>query len=262
MTMRDGRSGYSPLNGRTGRTRPSCLISPLFRRLWHKTKIRCTRSGGLPVSCVCRNFTDRVKPQPKDTPYDTHNTYPPTPLRTPLRTSLAARTQLAPPHHLYVRPGGRPGRRVRSWLALITVGITVGITGITLTAPGANAAGARGAGGNYTPQGGWLGNYVAGDGSRVYCLDVKADSVCSGRDGSLASQIGPYQHSVGGTRQISSEDTRWLNYLISVHGQTGDPAQAEAVAALVYNVMSQNHHGNGAHYIGSSTPNRQHVRNL
>src|SRR6218665_2373056 len=166
------------------------------------------------------------------------------------------------PHHLYVRPCVRPWRRVRSWLALITVGITVGITGITLTAPGANAAGARGAGGNYTPQGGWLGNYVAGDGSRVYCLDVKADSVCSGRDGSLASQIGPYQHSVGGTRQISSEDTRWLNYLISVHGQTGDPAQAEAVAALVYNVMSQNHHGNGAHYIGSSTPNRQHVRNL
>src|SRR6218665_1483904 len=130
------------------------------------------------------------------------------------------------PQHLYVRPCVRPWRRVRSWLALITVGITVGITGITLTAPGANAAGARGAGGNYTPQGGWLGNYV------------------------------------GGARQISSEDTRWLNYLISVHGQTGDPAQAEAVAALVYNVMSQNHHGNGAHYIGSSTPNRQHVRNL
>src|SRR6218665_3791117 len=99
MTMRDGRSGYSPLNGGTGRTRPSCLISPLFRRLWHKTKIRCTRSGGLPVSCVCRNFTDRVKPQPKDTPYDTHNTYPPTPLRTPLRTSVAAGTQLARADH-------------------------------------------------------------------------------------------------------------------------------------------------------------------
>src|SRR6218665_684733 len=85
--------------GELGARDPRASSVPCSEGCGIKPKLGVHVLGGLPVSCVCRNFTDRVKPQPKDTPYDTHNTYPPTPLRTPLRTSVAAGTQLARADH-------------------------------------------------------------------------------------------------------------------------------------------------------------------
>lgn len=143
-------------------------------------------------------------------------------------------------------PRPRWRRKLASAVAALAVAITA-IGGATLApAEPASAAGAPGAGGYWTPAGGWLGNYIAANGTRVYCIDVLVDSIGSGADaGSVESSISP----VGGTRAVSGAELQMMNYAISVHGQTSDPVTAAAVSAYVYNFTSQNWHGNGAHYI-------------
>lgn len=150
--------------------------------------------------------------------------------------------------HLPRKRGVR--RKLASFVAALAVAITA-IGGATLApVEPANAAGAPGAGGYWTPAGGWLGNYIAANGTRVYCIDVLIDSLGSGGDaGSEETAISP----VDGTRAVSGAELQMMNYAISVHGQTADPVTAAAVSAYVYNFTSQNWHGNGAHYI--SGPN-------
>src|SRR6218665_2893251 len=83
------------------------------------------------------------------------------------------------PQHLYVRPCVRPWRRGRSWLALITVGITVGMPGLTPTGPGADTQVGR------ADQGGY---------HRGYHRD---NSYCSGGECCRGSWCGRELHSSG-----------------------------------------------------------------
>lgn len=151
-----------------------------------------------------------------------------------------------------IRPPARPAwRRKLASLAVAAAVALTALTGGVLASPEpANAAGAPGAGGYWTPAGGWLGNYIAANGTRVYCIDVLIDSIGSGGDaGNVSSSISPES----GTRAVSGAELQMMNYAITVHGQTGDPVTAAAVSAYVYNFTSQNWYGNGAHYI--SGPN-------
>jgi len=146
-------------------------------------------------------------------------------------------------------PTGSRGRvkgRILSMLATFAVALTAVVGGVTIAPEPANAAGTTGAGGYWTPAGGWLGNYIAANGTRVYCIDVLVDSIGSGGDAGVESSA---ISGVSGTRAVSGAELQMMNYAISVHGQTSDPIIAAAVSAYVYNFTSANWYGNGAHYI-------------
>jgi len=100
---------------------------------------------------------------------------------------------------------------------------------MTLTPAPAEAA-TKGSGvPGLTPYGGYLGNYVASDGTRVYCVDS-----------SLPWPSGPMSEAslvtglttTWGT-QLPDETLRKLNYVLLTWGQTGDAWTAAAVAAYV-----------------------------
>ncbi|MDH6181122.1 hypothetical protein M2152_001304 [Microbacteriaceae bacterium SG_E_30_P1] len=117
------------------------------------------------------------------------------------------------------------------------------------------AAAATGAGfAGITPYGGYLGNYIAPDGTRVYCMDSGRDwpSGATGSGtvvGSLATQWG---------EGLSETTLRKLNYAMLTWGQTDDPTVAAAVSAYVYAYTSNvaRTHGAGyaagAHYINGN----------
>ncbi|PWJ61011.1 hypothetical protein B0H03_12117 [Rathayibacter iranicus NCPPB 2253 = VKM Ac-1602] len=134
----------------------------------------------------------------------------------------------------------------RAAAASIIGAVILGAGAAALTIP-AQAAAIEGAGGRWTPGGGYLGNYIATDGSgkRVYCVDVQMDSTASGGPGTVQSEISP----VDGTRAVTGDELRKLNYAITVWGQTADANQAAAVSAYVYNFTSANWSGQGSHYI-------------
>lgn len=107
-----------------------------------------------------------------------------------------------------------------------------------------------------TPYGGFLGNYIAPDGSRVYCIDANLDwpSGATGAGtvtGSLASSWGS---------QFGPDTLQKFNYALARYGQTADPVQAAAMSAYLYAYTSgyARTHGPsfdaGLHYInGNST---------
>jgi len=137
--------------------------------------------------------------------------------------------------------------RLKATIAAVgAVGI-IATGAVAIVSTSAQAAAVEGAGGAWTPSGGWLGNYIATDGSgkRIYCIDVQADSIGSGGPGSVSSSIS----ATSGTRTVSGDELKKLNYAISTWGQTGDANQAAAVSAYVYNFTSSNNYGNGQFYI-------------
>lgn len=87
---------------------------------------------------------------------------------------------------------------------------------------------------NITPYGGYLGNYIAPDGSRVYCIDPVLDWP-SGMTGtgvvtsSLATSWG---------QQLDAEVLRRFDLVLSRYGQTDDPVLAAAVSAYLYGYTS------------------------
>lgn len=153
-------------------------------------------------------------------------------------------------HPIFARP-----RRVLAFLlaiALVVLAITA-TTGVTDREPAAAAVTGAGYSG-ITPYGGYLGNYIAPDGSRVYCMD-------SGRDWPSGS--------TDGGALVSSLSTEWgaslapgvlqrLNMALANYGQTADPTQAAAVSAYVYAYTSNysrhagQGHTAGAHYINGN----------
>lgn len=141
----------------------------------------------------------------------------------------------------------RPGDRYR-FMALAVAALIACMTvfgGMFSASAPAEAAAAPGAGGYWTPSGGWLGNYIAG-GQRVYCIDVLTDTAGSGGVGHTSDRIQEAGH---GTRPVSGSELQMVNYAVSVWGQTSDPVTAAAVGAYVYNFTSANWHGRGEHYI-------------
>ncbi|CAN5353668.1 hypothetical protein BH10ACT7_BH10ACT7_20240 [soil metagenome] len=150
--------------------------------------------------------------------------------------------------------------RVRRVLALLlaTLAVVCGLVAIEQgrgdepARAASMGAGIRG----ITPYGGYLGNYIAPDGSRVYCMDSGRDWPSGSTDGgAVTSTI-----STGWGAQIGSVELQKVNWALSTYGQTTDPMQAAAVAAMVYAYTSNRarSHGPGrtagSHYInGNST---------
>ena len=100
------------------------------------------------------------------------------------------------------------------------------VAGALVATPAPAAAATKGAGvPGLTPYGGYLGNYLAPDGSYTYCIDS-----------SLSWPSGPtlvdsLTTTWGAT--VPPETLRKLNYVLLHYGQTDDGVQAAAVAAYV-----------------------------
>ncbi|MBN9240704.1 MAG: hypothetical protein BGO97_13405 [Micrococcales bacterium 70-64] len=80
-----------------------------------------------------------------------------------------------------------------------------------------------------TPYGGYLGNYLAPDGTRVYCIDSPLPWPSG--DTSGPTTVDSLVTTWGDT--VPSEQLARLNHVLTAYGQTDDPVQAAAVAAYV-----------------------------
>lgn len=80
-----------------------------------------------------------------------------------------------------------------------------------------------------TPYGGYLGNYLAPDGYRVYCIDSPLPWPSGDTSGPTA--VDSLVTTWGST--LPAADLQKLNYVLLTYGQTDDPVQAAAVAAFV-----------------------------
>lgn len=142
----------------------------------------------------------------------------------------------------------RAGRAVA---ALLLTALTCAVATAILFAGPATAA-TTGAGvSGITPYGGYLGNYIAPDGTRVYCVDANLDWP-SGQTGP-GVRVDALTTSWG--EPLDATTMRKLNYALLTWGQTADPALAAAVSAYLYAYTSgyARTHGAGyaagAHYI-------------
>ncbi len=80
-----------------------------------------------------------------------------------------------------------------------------------------------------TPYGGYLGNYLAPDGYRVYCIDSPLPWPSGDTSGPTA--VDSLVTTWGST--LPAAEVQKLNYVLLTYGQTDDPVQAAAVAAFV-----------------------------
>ena len=155
----------------------------------------------------------------------------------------------------FFRAASRRAHRILSLLLAATV-IAVLISGVTETTTATPAAAATtGAGySGITPYGGYLGNYIAPNGTRVYCMDSGREWPGAATDGgtlvsSLTTEWGA---------ELSPQVLQKLNMALTNYGQTADPTQAAAVSAYIY-AYTANYsrhagqtHGVGAHYINGN----------
>lgn len=81
-----------------------------------------------------------------------------------------------------------------------------------------------------TPYGGYLGNYIAPDGTRVYCIDADRDWPSGPTDAGVVTD----SLSTGWGDPLAPETLQKFNYVLAVFGQTADPVQAAAVSAYLY----------------------------
>lgn len=126
-------------------------------------------------------------------------------------------------------------------------------TGTTTATPAAAATTGAGYSG-ITPYGGYLGNYIAPNGTRVYCIDSGREWPGGATDGgalvsSLTTEWGA---------ELSPQVLQKLNMALTNYGQTADPTQAAAVSAYLYAYTANysRHAGQtqevGAHYINGN----------
>lgn len=117
-------------------------------------------------------------------------------------------------------------RRIPTLIAIIALVVSL----IALSAPVPASAATKAAGiADLTPYGGYLGNYLAPDGTVGYCIDSALPWPSGATSGavvvtSLATTWGD---------ALSPEILRKLNFVLATYGQTDDPVQAAAVAAFV-----------------------------
>ena len=142
-------------------------------------------------------------------------------------------------------------RAGRAAVAILLAAVTSAVALPHLFAGPATAA-TTGAGvPGITPYGGYLGNYIAPDGTRVYCVDANLDWP-SGATGP-GVRVDALTTSWG--QPIDATTMRKLNYALMTWGQTADPTLAAAVSAYLYAYTSgyARTHGAGyaagAHYI-------------
>jgi hypothetical protein len=139
-------------------------------------------------------------------------------------------------------------------LGLATLVALVGLGSIDW---GGSPAAAATTGAGYpgiTPYGGYLGNYIAPDGTRVYCIDSGREWPSGTTD--AGTIVGSFPTSSG--TWLDETTIRKLNYALLTWGQTADPTNAAAVSAYVYAYTSNFAHthgtgyGAGLHYINGN----------
>ncbi len=140
-------------------------------------------------------------------------------------------------------------------IAVVVLVLLLGTLTASGLATGASAAttgaGIRG----ITPYGGYLGNYVAPDGTRVYCIDAARDWP-SGPTGAgvLTSSVATEWGAA-----LPSDVLLKFDYALRRYGQTADPVQAAALNAYLYAYTSgyARTHGAGIeagrHYINGQS---------
>lgn len=142
---------------------------------------------------------------------------------------------------------------VQRVLLVMLLVVTAGVGySVVLPAP-AHAAATVGAGGAwnaFNPGVGWLGNSVADNGMRVYCIDPLVPTSASGKASTATLVTDTGSGPAGNSAPVSGDDLRRMNYAISVHGQTSNDITAAAVSAYVYNFVSVNNRGRGERFIG------------
>lgn len=130
--------------------------------------------------------------------------------------------------------------------ALTASAILVGLLGVGLATTETSPADAATTGAGYsgiTPWGGYLGNYIAPDGSRVYCMDSAADWPSGATSGGTLV----YSMSTEWGGALSAITLKRLNYALLKWGQTADPTLAAALDAYIYSYTSTGalHYGAG-----------------
>lgn len=120
------------------------------------------------------------------------------------------------------------------------------VSGVTTREPVAAATTGAGFSG-ITPYGGYLGNYIAPNGTRVYCMDSGRDWPSGSTDG--GALVGSLSTEWGAA--ISPGSLQRLNYALGTFGQTADPTQAAAVSAYVYAHTSNSARSGPARHIGA-----------
>jgi hypothetical protein len=125
--------------------------------------------------------------------------------------------------------------------------IVIGLALAVVLAPAPDPARAATTGAGYpgiTPFGGYLGNYIAPDGTRVYCIDASLDWPSgSTSGGTVVTEL-----TTSWGTPLDETTLRKLNYALLVWGQTADPATAAAVSAYLYAYTSGYARTHGAGY--------------
>ena len=138
----------------------------------------------------------------------------------------------------------RPARRV---LALLLGAVVLALALAVALVPLPEAARAAATGAGYpgiTPFGGYLGNYIAPDGTRVYCIDASLDWPSGSTSGGTV--VAELTTSWGAP--LDETTLRKLNYALLTWGQTADPATAAGVSAYLYAYTSGYARTHGAGY--------------
>jgi len=139
--------------------------------------------------------------------------------------------------------------RLRRALALALVFLALLAGSALLDRPQRAAAATHGAGiANITPDGGYLGNFIAQDGSRGYCIDSLRDWPAGATTGPEVA--GSLTTSWGAA--IDAVTLQKLNFGLMRYGDTADPVQAAAVAAFVNAYTSERAHQVGAGHAAGS----------
>lgn len=113
-------------------------------------------------------------------------------------------------------------------IGIVAVVLAAGLALVSTPAP-ADAATKHAGFPDITPYGGYLGNYLAPDGSRVYCIDSPLPWPSGTTSGpALVDGIVTTWGAL-----LPAESLQKLNYVLLAYGQTDDPVQAAAVAAFV-----------------------------
>lgn len=142
-------------------------------------------------------------------------------------------------------------------LALLLAGLLALAALVGLDRASTSTADAATVGAGYhgiTPYGGYLGNYIAPDGMRVYCIDSALDWPSGSTDSGAIVDSVPTSWGAW----LSPEQVRKLNFALLTWGQTADPTVAAAVSAYVYAYLGNfarvhgAQHAAGAHYINGN----------
>lgn len=135
---------------------------------------------------------------------------------------------------------------LRALLVLVVIA-AVAVVGLVAVDGEDDTAAAATTGAGYqdiTPFSGYLGNYTAPDGTRVYCIDSALDWPSGSTSGAtLVSSVTTLSGDA-----LTATQLRKLNYALRKWGQTANPTTAAAVSAYMYAYTSGYAHFNGQGY--------------